>query len=72
LEAYVGTSDEIEKADGTWEEIANEAAGADSQRVRDIATRHVQGRRIRIKVRAPEGVAAGLAELAIVGVIETQ
>jgi beta-galactosidase len=63
---------EIEKADGTWEEIANEAAGADSQRVREIATRHVQGRRIRIKVRAPGGVAPGLSELVIVGVIETQ
>jgi hypothetical protein len=63
---------EIEKGDGTWEEIANEAAGADSHRVREIATRHVQGRRIRIRVRAPDGVTPGLSEIVIVGVIETQ
>lgn len=63
---------EIEKADGKWEEIANEAAGADSQRVREIATRHLQGRRLRIKVRTPSGVTSGLSEIVIVGVIETQ
>jgi hypothetical protein len=47
---------EIEKADGTWEEIASDCAGTDSQRVREIATKHVQGRRIRVKLRAPGGV----------------
>jgi beta-galactosidase len=63
---------EIEKADGAWEEIASEAVGADSQRVREITTRHVQGRRIRIRFRAPDGVTPGLSEIVIVGVIETQ
>jgi beta-galactosidase len=63
---------EIEKADGTWEEIASEAAKANSQRVREITTRHLQGRRVRIRLRAPDGLTPGLSEIVIVGVMKTQ
>jgi len=62
----------IQKADGTWEEIANEAVGTDSRRMREIATRHLQGRSVRIKVLAPTGAIPSLSEIVIVGVIETR
>lgn len=63
---------EVQKANGTWEEIASEAAGVDSERVRDVATRHVQGGKIRIKVRTSQGLEPGLSEIVIAGVIQTQ
>ena len=63
---------EVERVDGTWEEIAREAAGVDSEQVREIATRHLQGRSIRVHVQAPKGVVAGVSEIVISGVLRTQ
>jgi len=71
-EAGYGFVAEIEKADGTWQEIASEPPGVDSRAEREIESQHIQGRRIRIHVRAPMGVTSGLSEIVIVGVIETQ
>ncbi len=71
-EAAYGFIAEIETPGGKWEEIATEAVGADTHRTREIQTRPVRGRRVRIKVRPPEGIAPALSELAIVGVIQTQ
>jgi hypothetical protein len=63
---------EIENADGTWKEIAREAVGADTRRMRDIAARHLQGKRVRVKVQAPRGLPPALAEIVIVGVLENK
>jgi glycosyl hydrolase family 2/F5/8 type C domain-containing protein len=63
---------EIETANGAWEEIASEAPGADTRRVREIATRPLRGKRIRIKIHSTDGVAPALSEIVIVGVIQTQ
>jgi len=63
---------EIEDADGAWKEIAREAVGADTRRMRDIATRHLQGKRVRVKVQAPRGLPPAISEIVIVGVLENQ
>ncbi len=70
--AAYGFVAEIEKADGTWEGLANETVGTDAKRVRQIDTLNLQGRRLRIRVQAPAGVVPGLSEIVIAGVIETQ
>ncbi|HEV2173508.1 MAG TPA: glycoside hydrolase family 2 TIM barrel-domain containing protein, partial [Nitrospira sp.] len=71
-EAAYGFIAEIEKADGTWEEIAREAVGVDTHRTREIQTRSLMGKRVRISIQPPDGVAPALSELVIVGVIQTQ
>lgn len=63
---------ELERADGTWEEIAREAPGTDTRRMREITTLHRQGKRIRMKVQTPNGAAPELSEVVIVGVLENR
>jgi len=60
---------EVKGEDGAWHVIADQPAGAGEGREREIATQHLTGGALRIRVTAPPDMPAGIAELRIVGVL---
>ena len=70
IEAAYGFRAEVRAEDGAWHLVAEQAAGVDSRRERDIATEHVTGGPLRISVKAPADSPAAIAELRIVAVLK--
>ena len=60
---------EVRGEDGAWHRVAEQAAGADDRREREIRTVPTKGGPLRIHVTAPRDAPAGIAELRIVGVL---
>ena len=60
---------EVRGDDGAWHWVAEQAAGADERREREIRTVPMKGGPLRIRVTAPRDAPAGIAELHIVGIL---
>jgi len=65
-----GFQAEVRGDDGIWHIVAEQRAGADDSRERDVATQRPTGGPIRIRVMAPAGAPVGIAEVRIVGVLK--
>ena len=65
-----GLRAEVKGGDGTWHLLAEQAAGADDKREREIPTQHVTGGALRIRIMAPSGAPAAIAELRIFGLLK--
>ena len=63
---------ELQQNDGTWKELAKQEAGADTRRVREVTTKALTGERMRVKLLAPSGAAAGISEIVITGILQSQ
>ncbi|MBW8745299.1 MAG: beta-galactosidase [Sphingomonas sp.] len=61
---------EVKGEDGAWHVIADQPAGSDEGREREVATQHLTGGALRIRIAAPPDKPAGIAELRIVGVLK--
>jgi len=63
---------ELQQNDGTWKELAKQEAGTDTRRVREVTTQALTGERMRVKLLAPSGAAAGISEIVITGILQSQ
>ena len=61
---------EVRGEDGAWHLAAEQAAGSDNRREREIATQPLAGGPLRIHVTPPPGGVAGIAEVRIVAVLK--
>ena len=61
---------EVRGEDGAWHLAAEQAAGSDNRREREIATQPLTGGPLRIHVTPPPGGVAGIAEVRIVAVLK--
>ncbi|HEX7800536.1 MAG TPA: hypothetical protein VF402_09315, partial [Asticcacaulis sp.] len=62
---------EVQDARGDWRKLAEQAEGQDTAAVRAVETEAREGRKVRIRLRAPAGYPAGLAELRVSGALHT-
>ena len=65
-----GFQAEVRGDDGAWHLVAEQAADADESREREVATQHLTGGPLRIRVMAPGGAPVGIAEVRIIGVLK--
>lgn len=70
--AAYGFVAEVRGLDGHWRKVAEQAAGADSRKEREIATEPTIGGRLRITLRAPAATIAGIAEVSITGRLQNR
>jgi len=61
---------EVRGDDGVWHRVAEQAAGTDDRREREVTTLQAKGGPLRIHVTAPHDAPAGIAELRIIGVLK--
>lgn len=61
---------EVRGSDGVWRKVAEQPAGGDERRERDVATSHVTGGALRIRITAPRAMTAAVAELRIIGILK--
>ena len=61
---------EVRGTDGAWHPVAEQAAGKDDRREREVPTQHVTGGALRIRLTAPSGAPPAIAELRIIGVLK--
>jgi hypothetical protein len=67
--AAYGFVAEAQDRQGNWQVIAEQVLGADTSRERSVATKAVEGRRVRIRLLVPPGAVAGLSEAKIGGAL---
>jgi len=67
--AAYGFVAEAQDRQGNWQVIAEQEQGSDASRERSIATRAVEARRVRIRLRVPAGAVAGLSEVKVAGAL---
>ena len=60
---------EAQDRQGNWQVIAEQEQGSDASRERSIATKAVEARRVRIRLRVPSGAVAGLSEVKVAGAL---
>ncbi|MCP1469271.1 hypothetical protein J3E64_000946 [Sphingobium sp. OAS761] len=58
---------EVEDQNGLWVAVADQSATADTAQTRTIDVKHVIGSRLRVRIEAPAGAPAGVADIRIVG-----
>jgi hypothetical protein len=68
-EAPYGYVAEVQDRQGLWQPLAAQAPGSDRSRTRDIATKNVAGRRVRVRLLVPPEAVAGLSELRVSGTL---
>lgn len=60
---------EIQNGD-RWEVLAEQPAGADWRREREIPTKELKGNRVRVRLLTPNGLVPGIAEVQVAGVVQ--
>ncbi len=65
-EGAYGFVAEVRNGD-SWDVLAEQAAGSDTRRIRDVATKLLKGTRIRLRLMAPRGLVAGISEIRVAG-----
>ena len=63
---------ELQKNDGTWEQLAKEDTGTDTRQVREVATQSLTGERMRVWLTTPKGAQPGISEIVMTGILQTQ
>ncbi|SNT02757.1 glycoside hydrolase family 2 protein [Sphingopyxis indica] len=58
---------EVEGQNGNWAVVADQSATADTAQTRNIDVKRVVGSRLRVRIVAPAGAPAGVAEIRIIG-----
>ena len=61
---------EVRGGDGAWHLVAEQPAGADDRREREVSTLRLAGGPLRIRFTAPPGAPAGIAEVRIFGLLK--
>jgi hypothetical protein len=60
---------EVQDSQGNWQKLAEQIEGQETSQTRDVETESREGRNVRIRLRAPSGYPAGLAEIRITGAL---
>jgi len=63
---------EVQDRQGNWRKLVEQIEGQDMGRTRSLETEAVEGRKVRIRLRVPEGAVAGLSELQITGALRVE
>jgi beta-galactosidase len=69
--AAYGFVAEVETGPGKWQKLAEQIEGQDASQTRTVETEAVQGRNVRVTLRAPIGAIVGLSEIRVTGTLRT-
>jgi hypothetical protein len=61
---------EVQDRQGTWQRLVEQIEGQEASQTRTVDTDANQGRNVRITLRVPAGMVAGLAEVQITGALK--
>jgi cold shock CspA family protein len=63
---------EVQDRQGNWRKLAEQIEGQDAGQTRSVETEALDGRKVRVTLRVPQGAVAGLAEVQVTGALRTE